>query len=135
MWKIFEFLSIWFWENVQNMWVLRIMWIIVSIWFWENMQNMWFLENMWFFKNVNFTGDINDRAWCSTSTDQDHTHQAGSNTWGYCDPELCWAPNQGQNKGVLQVHFFWKQAQLFSFLPCCLLPAEKLIFCSYIATK
>ena len=42
-----------------------------------------------FFKNVNFTGDINDRAWCSTSTDQDHTHQAGSNTWGYCDPELC----------------------------------------------
>ena len=46
-------------------------------------------KNMWFFKNVNFTGDINDRAWCSTSTDQDHTHQAGSNTWGYCDPELC----------------------------------------------
>lgn len=39
--------------------------------------------------SYDLTGDINDRAWCSTSTDQDHTHQAGSNTWGYCDPQLC----------------------------------------------
>ena len=29
-------------------------------------------------------GDINDRPWCSISTDRFGNHQAGTDSWGYC---------------------------------------------------
>ena len=36
------------------------------------------------YNNCTTVGDINNRHWCSISTDDFGQHQAGTESWGYC---------------------------------------------------